>query len=371
MLAWDHILSGALSEDTACQVASFFSKTDFLETRQFTVLHKVVLKLISKDLQTELECSTKELDARDSSGYTCVSWAAKRGDIEALRILLDYGADPNIPDIHGNTPLHHVRDLECCNMLLRHKADPMVVNNHGHTILHSICRHEGQLPLLRRFIGVGVDINLHDRGGETATMNAVWNGHHNCARYLIQKGADLEVANSGGDRAIHLAVIVSSHHCLELLLEQGVCTDCPNFSGQTILHFAAKLTDLKTIEVFRQFNLDAIDVDMLDNERKSARNYLEEREADEQDPDFRKHFEELLSTIAPQGQVKKKAVSIVDQMMALDMAKETVVSCYTPLTTDDEDDEFDDMTGGDEDGHGPVLFYDAVEEVPRMDEIVI
>lgn len=79
-----------------------FDDDEFLQNRQFTVLHKVVLGLIPKQLQDELEYSTKDIDVVDSSGRTCVSWAAARGDEKSLGTLLQYGADPNLPDTQGS-----------------------------------------------------------------------------------------------------------------------------------------------------------------------------------------------------------------------------------------------------------------------------
>lgn len=330
-----------------------------------------MLKLIPKDLKTELEYSTKELDVPDSSGHTCTSWAAKRGDIEALQILLSYGADPNIPDIHGNAPLHHVRNVDCCNILLCHGADASATNRHGHTILHTICRGDGQFQLLRRLIEAGVDLNVQDHQGEAVAMTAVWNKHHECAQHLIKNGADLEVANISGDRLIHFAIMVNFHHILELLLDRGARTDGPNAYGETILHFAARLSDSETVRILKRFGVSGVDVDALNHEQKNARHYLEEREADEQDADFRKHFEKLLSDVASNSQKKGDILSITDQMAALNMAKETIVSCYTPLTTDDENDDFEDAIGKDRSEHGPVLYYDAVEELCQVEEVVV
>ena len=372
-MAWDHILSGGLSEDTACQVASIFSDTEFLQSRQFTVLHKIVLKLVPKDLKTELECSTQEIDARDSSGHTCAFWAAKRGDVEALQILLDYGANPNIPDIHGNTPLHHVRNIGCCNVLLQHGVDVSVTNSYGHTALHAICRGDGNFPVLQRLVEAGVNIDVQDHSGETAAMNAVWNKHKDCARHLIMMGADLELATQSKETVVCYSVMVNFHHVLELLLDQGARIDCPNAQGQTILHSAARLSDSRTIGILGRFRDSALDVDVdaLDHEGKSARHYLEEREADEQDPDFRQTFEELLLATKPHAQTKMPEASIADRIAALDIAKETVVACYTPLSTDDEQDDLDDIIDGNRGGHGPVLYYDAVETFSRVEEIIV
>lgn len=58
-LAWEKVLSGALTEDEESMIANMFTDTDYLQTRQFSVLHKIVLHLIPRTIQ-----SARLLDAR-------------------------------------------------------------------------------------------------------------------------------------------------------------------------------------------------------------------------------------------------------------------------------------------------------------------
>lgn len=84
-MAWEQVLSERLSEDKEYAMTSVFSDTDYLQTRRFTVLHKIVLGLVPKQLGSELKYCTKDINAVDSSGRTCVSWAAGRNDQDNLR----------------------------------------------------------------------------------------------------------------------------------------------------------------------------------------------------------------------------------------------------------------------------------------------
>jgi uncharacterized protein len=46
-----------------------------------------------------------DIDSRDSLGRTALMLATLRGHAEAVDILLDNGADPNVADHRGTTPL--------------------------------------------------------------------------------------------------------------------------------------------------------------------------------------------------------------------------------------------------------------------------
>ena len=90
-------------------VQLMFSEDSWLEQRQFTVLHKIVLKLAKTSLSLieELRVSTKEINATDSERRTPLSWAVEIGNQDAVFTLLTFGADINKPDKGGDTPLHY------------------------------------------------------------------------------------------------------------------------------------------------------------------------------------------------------------------------------------------------------------------------
>jgi ankyrin repeat protein len=69
-------------------------------------------------------------------------WVSKFHDAERLQLLLKYGADPNIAENNGRTPLHYalsVRIWICpkvVRLLLNHGADPNKGDVDGKTALH-------------------------------------------------------------------------------------------------------------------------------------------------------------------------------------------------------------------------------------------
>ena len=47
------------------------------------------------------------IDARENSGMTAIAWAAYEGNADTIRLLVDHGADFNLTDNQGRTPLDH------------------------------------------------------------------------------------------------------------------------------------------------------------------------------------------------------------------------------------------------------------------------
>ena len=73
-------------------------------------------------------------DADNPSRVRPVHAAAAARDVESLRLLLEAGADPNVPQQGGFTPLHaaaHADHEEMARLLLEHGADPAAQTEDG------------------------------------------------------------------------------------------------------------------------------------------------------------------------------------------------------------------------------------------------
>ena len=381
-LAWGKVLEGALTEDEASMVVRMFSNTDYLQTRQFTILHKIVLRLIPRTIQSELAYSTRYLNAVDSTGRTCVSWAAARGDEDALKTLLHYDADVSLPDGQGNTPLHYVRNSTCVDILLNAGADITARNSFGHTPLHMVCRGTGSLALLKRLIEAGIDMNATDNSGETVLSNATFGKHVKCALYLIRRGADVDIANGVnglGDAPIHMALISDVPAVLKLLLARNANYTRANLFNRTILHYAAGLVCEETLQVLTSHGLKDIDVNARDLDGKTAQDLLRERGDDDSNPNFKLQFHQLLETIAAAQRPASPAMPARDATdtelptkPTIEFLKDGSGVHFTPLSSDDENDDYEDedIYDGGIDTHGAPMFYDALEELNQAVSVV-
>ncbi|AXI24608.1 Ankyrin repeats containing protein [Cardinium endosymbiont of Sogatella furcifera] len=88
-----------------------------------------------------------------------------------MRFLLRYGANPNIQDFDGCTPLHilvKTADLSesCIELLLRHKCNPNIQDNNGDTALHLAvsCDRPSSLAYLCR---IPARVDIKNNKGET------------------------------------------------------------------------------------------------------------------------------------------------------------------------------------------------------------
>lgn len=299
-MAWAQALSGSLSSSEFDLVTTIFPSATYQETRQFSVLHKIVLGLMKKDLRYELECSTSGINAVDSSGRTCLSWAAARGDVTALECLMDFGADPNLPDLQGCSPLQYVKDIDCCRLLVSHGACVNARDSAGCTALHKACSGSDDISVAQCLLSSGADINAATGNCGTALMHASLKGNAAIATLLLRQGADASISDDSGNRALHLAVIYNGHATLPVLLARQNDCDCTaqNAFGQNILHLAARLADRATLKLLNNADLGKLDIGTRDIDGLTAAELADARLAADDQSDTRTLFHELLDHVA-------------------------------------------------------------------------
>lgn len=113
-------------------------------------------------LARQLRRSRKRATAYSKDGFTALHYAAFFGHPEAVRLLLDHGADIEAESRNRKLPLArplHVavagrRPLEVATVLLDAGADPNSTQAGGWTALHSAALH-GNLPLVQLLLAKG------------------------------------------------------------------------------------------------------------------------------------------------------------------------------------------------------------------------
>ncbi len=65
------------------------------------MLHEIVRTLDLDAIRGELDKSTQDLGRLDGHGLTPLHWAVMAGDLHVVRLLLEFGADPNLPSTEG------------------------------------------------------------------------------------------------------------------------------------------------------------------------------------------------------------------------------------------------------------------------------
>jgi ankyrin repeat protein len=139
-------------------------------------------------------------NARDDQLYTPLHLAARGGNTDLARLLIDKGADPNAKDDDHRTPLHLAvlsGHTDLARLLIEKGVDVNAKNRWQQTPLHGAAS-SGHTDAGRLLIDKGADPTARDDEQRTPRQYAVSAGYADLARLLTEKGADVQKPDSAG-----------------------------------------------------------------------------------------------------------------------------------------------------------------------------
>jgi ankyrin repeat protein len=117
--------------------------------------------------------------------------------IEAVNYLLGRGADPHLVGKSGYSPLIAAAkrgNVELVKMFLDLGLDPNHQNSYGETALHeAVCNREDDVEVVKLLLDRGADIRIKDKHGETPLFHALRCRQYAIFEFLLQHGAGLSV----------------------------------------------------------------------------------------------------------------------------------------------------------------------------------
>ncbi|XP_049942557.1 serine/threonine-protein phosphatase 6 regulatory ankyrin repeat subunit C-like [Schistocerca serialis cubense] len=254
-----------------------------------------------------------DVNFKDDYGCTPLHRALESGHYEVLEVLLDAGGDPNIVDVCGVSLLHTVASRSVANRirhpkslqkimrfaerLIQSGANINIMDHRGRTPLHYAAvegNNEGIIHLTRKMIEAGArvdktdhhgrtplhyaaqagnckyvevlikaraDVNAVDKDGATPLLMQTRCNYYEVTELLVAAGADLTASDKDGQRLIHRASLAGSTTGIDNLIDIWPSTwDCDHI-GNTILHFATRCGQnrLKCIEHIVMRKLVSVD----------------------------------------------------------------------------------------------------------------
>ncbi len=130
-------------------------------------------------------------DATNQSGDTILTYAILTQKYPIMAAILARGADPNLPNALGYSPIDiavELLDIKALEILVKNKADINYFDSFGRTSLMHAAR-VGFLPAVELFVLQGADVNTMDNDGFTALSIAYRHQKEIIVKFLLKNGA--------------------------------------------------------------------------------------------------------------------------------------------------------------------------------------
>nr|CAB3258919.1 kinase D-interacting substrate of 220 kDa-like [Phallusia mammillata] len=172
-------------------------------------------------VETLLDNMKLNVNQTDRDGHTALSFAAKLGEEDVIRLLLDRGAFLNLADHHGDTALIKATKhghQNCVKILLSKFADVDLKGKDGKTALHFACEM-GNMTIVKELLACNPNIDVRNSDHETPLVRAVKEGNCPVVKLLLNHGASVAATDKNHDSPIHSAIRAQNVQMLELLLQ--------------------------------------------------------------------------------------------------------------------------------------------------------
>ncbi|WP_341810878.1 MULTISPECIES: ankyrin repeat domain-containing protein [unclassified Wolbachia] len=221
----------------------------------------------------------KIVNVKDNHGQTLLHIAAKSGNLNVMKCLVNKGASTNTKDKYDNTPLHsaayyageldivkyliiknnninakgeygrtplHIAaingDLDMVEYLIKRYANIDAKDNCGMTPLH-LAADVGELGIVEHLINEDAYVDARDEHYRTPLFFAAENGKLNVVKCLIEKGANVNAKNEYGETALHRVVYKATFsgdlRIVEFLINKGANVNARDRNSRTLLHYSA------------------------------------------------------------------------------------------------------------------------------------
>ncbi|NUM89141.1 MAG: ankyrin repeat domain-containing protein, partial [Bdellovibrionales bacterium] len=179
------------------------------------------------------------LAANCSDLFDCI----KQNDRDGLAERLRGGANPNVVNSLGNSPLGVAAAYgrrELVGLLVGHGANLNFQNRFGDTPLMNACLEAGHLDTAVFLLQAGANPNLRKANGGTALTTSGWYGHTAIVERLLQFQADPTIQDEFGETALTYALQRQKPETALVLARTGKGLGAANQDGRFALFWAGR-----------------------------------------------------------------------------------------------------------------------------------
>ena len=191
-----------------------------------------------------------DVNARRTDSWTSVHWAAYKGRVEVVQVLLDHGANAKLATKDGETALHIVsrgeydsqeQGASTARLLMERGVDVNARQKDDWMALHWAA-YKGRVEVVRALLDHGPNAKLETKDGEMALVRAMSREDQDAstARVLLECGVDVNARVKDNWTSLHWAAYKGNVEVVRALLDHGANAKLETEGGEMALHIVSR-----------------------------------------------------------------------------------------------------------------------------------
>ena len=244
-----------------------------------------------------------DLFQKDQYGFTALMKAAEKDNTEALKALLDAGADINdysnytavfrhTTEAFSQGNLAAALEARASNPLDDEEKDFGKIGDNA--LLNAL--YANKMDSAMTLIKSGIDVNFMNSEGMTALLGATYRGSITVVKALVKAGAKINVGDERMKNPLEFALSNGRLDIAKALLKTGVNVNMVDLFGTNLLIKAALENNLETIKFLVMAGADPLTED-------SHGSTMEELASD---PTLRKHLTTVIEALRKKAKARER-----------------------------------------------------------------
>ena len=187
----------------------------------------------------------KKSNMEKCSEISPLSFAILNNNLQAAKLLLDNGANPNFTPVGGNPPIYYVKSDDAIKLLKEYNANINKKSEIGESPLFDAVKNK-DTKLIEELVKNGANVNVKNKNEETLLYFAIKNSDFNIARFLIDNKANINLTSTKEKISPLMATMSNSKHdtgFLRYIIFKGANINYKDANGRNCFYYHYIPTD--------------------------------------------------------------------------------------------------------------------------------
>eukprot|EP00210_Caulerpa_lentillifera_P001971 g1891.t1 len=231
---------------SAADTRHLLDNNKLAQLRLWTALNNGDLDEMKKALDDGADANIKT----ERSGFRPLHLAASIGNVAAVKLLIEHGAEVDARTSNGTAALHysaHIGDIKVTKVLLEHKADPDIQDNRKFAPLHYASyappnsKTKGQPFKTAEYFEMSreIDVVASQTSEAMSKQTSPGNGQFQAVvNELISSNADVNILTVSNETPLHYTPAFDRYQITQDLIKAGADVNKQDIEKETPLHEA-------------------------------------------------------------------------------------------------------------------------------------